>query len=272
MLLALWLQFLLFPKGKTAAQQMAVAVLPQSNPAEEQRSLPSAFHLFGGSKQSEISLANMVSQESHLNFIVTGIISGKDSKQGFAYIKTTKGVDEKKFKVGDNIFNKAKLTEIHNGYLIVQRNGKKERLSLHKGVGIDTKSGNRNSKSANNRQLANKTNNINNFNSGGNWQQVLNQQKYNPNKIANIAKYISVVQDEQGQINGLKVSALAKSPLLTNAGLSPNDRIVAVNGTKISTQNLLNLQKQLQNADNAQVTVIRNGRTITLNLNLAGLQ
>lgn len=253
---------------------MAVTVLPQNNATAEQRTLPSAFRLFGTAEQTETQLGSMLSPESPLNFIVTGIISGGDGKRGFAYIKTPKGIDEKKFKVGDRIFNKAKLTEIHNDHLVVQRNGKKERLSLHKGVGIDTKAGG-DDRQANLGRLAQNTQkakNISNFNSGGDWQQVLNQQKYNPNKIANIAKHISVVQNQQGQITGLKVSSLSQNPMLTNAGLYPNDQIVAVNGTKISTQNLLNLQKQLQNADNAQVTVIRNGRTITLNLNLAGLQ
>jgi S1-C subfamily serine protease len=80
------------------------------------------------------------------------------------------------------------------------------------------------------------------------------------------------VTDGQGQIAGLKVSQLSGLGNLAQQGLRANDQIVAVNGVKISYQNILNLRQQLESSSSANVTVMRNGKELNLNLNLSELQ
>ena len=167
----------------------------------------------------------------------------------------------------------AKLTEVHDGYLILSRGAKKERLSLHKGVGINTDRRPESRKKKPDTPEEIKANNIRNFvKNSGDWQQKLNQQKFDPNKISNIVKNLNVMQNSSGQITGLRVASMSQNSALLKQGLKRNDQIVAVNGTAISTQNLLNLRSQLEQAGNAQVTVMRNGRKINLNVNLSELQ
>ncbi len=270
LILALWTHFILFPQGQSSGFEPAIAPTTRSNSALN-RPKPSTYHLFGSSEITETSL-NYLDTESQLNLILTGIMSSEDKNSGMAYIKTTKG-EEKKFKVGDDVFGLAKLTEVHEGYLILSRGAKKERLSLHKGVGINTdrRPASRKNKPETADEI--KANNIRNFvKNSGDWQQTLNQQKFDPNKINNIVKNLNVMQNNQGQITGLRVASMSQNSALLKQGLKKNDQIVAVNGTAISSQNLLNLRSQLEQAGNAQVTVMRNGRKINLNVNLSELQ
>lgn len=270
LILALWTHFILFPQGQTSSFEPAYNP-PQKNTNTVKQPKPSTYHLFGSSEITETSLAHL-DTESQLNLILTGIMSSDDAKAGMAYIKTTKG-EEKKFKVGDDVFGLAKLAEVHDDYLILSRGAKKERLSLHKGVGINTdrRPASRKKKPETADEV--KANNIRNFVKNSNqWQQTLNQQKFDPNKISNITKNLNVIQNSQGQITGLRVSTLSQNSALLKQGLQRNDQIIAVNGTEISTQNILNLRNQLDQASNAQVTVLRNGRKININVNLSELQ
>ncbi len=227
------------------------------------RPKPSTYHLFGSSEVTETSMA-AYDTESQLNLILTGIMSSNDVTTGMAYIRTTSG-EEKKFKVGDDVFGLAKLTEIHDDFLILKRGQKKERLSLHKGVGIDTNPQfNQKTNKTNDTQL----NNIQNFvKKSDDWQQTLNQQKYDPNKIAHIVNNINVLQNSQGQITGFRVSAMSDNNMLLQHGLKPNDQIIAINGTSINNRNLLNLRSELSKASSAQLTLLRNGKKINLNVN-----
>lgn len=270
LILALWTHFILFPQGRSSGFESATKP-PVRITSNINRSNPSTFHLFGSSEITETSLSYL-DTESQLNLILTGIMSSEDASSGMAYIKTTKG-EEKKFKVGDDVFGLAKLSEVHDDYLILSRGSKKERLSLHKGVGINTdrRPASRKKKTETTEEI--KANNIRNFvKNSGDWQQTLNQQKFDPNKINNIVKNLNVMQNNQGQITGLRVASMSQNSALLKQGLKRNDQIVAVNGTAISSQNLLNLRQELEQAGNAQVTVMRNGRKINLNVNLSELQ
>ncbi len=272
LLVVLWVQFLLFPKHKSNAIEAVTAPPAQlSNRAALPK--PSSYNIFGSSAVSQIPLS-MLQAESSLNLIITGIFASNDPSQGRAYIKNTQG-DEKKFKVGDEVFGLAKLEAIHEEHLILSRNGKREKMSLNKGHDLNTQTSriNQVDKTAKLKKNASSSQRIaNHIKGGSNWQDVLNQQKYDPNKIARIAGNIQVVQDGQGQIAGLRVSQLTSGSDLMKQGLRANDQIVAVNGVEISYQNVLSIQKQLQSSSDVNVTVMRNGRKMNLNLNLSEFQ
>lgn len=268
LLVWVWVQFILFPKHKPS-QIVAVTAPPSQLDHKDQRPPISSFHLFGSSSVSEIPL-NLLQSESSLDLIITGIIASNEPAQGRAYIKNRQG-DEKKFKVGDDVFGLATLDAVHDDYLVLKRAGKQEKLSLSKGHAINTHSQVKRGK-AENIRAANSSRIANHINTSSDWQDMLNKQKYDANKIAKIAGNVSVIRDGQGQIAGLRVSQLAGNSSLLKQGLKPNDQIIEVNGVKISYQNILTLQKQLESSANANVTIKRNGRNINLKLNLSEFQ
>ncbi len=266
----LWVQFILFPKHQSDEIQAVTAPPAQlSDPAQIPKL--SSYHLFGSSTSSEIPL-DMLQSESSLDLIITGIFSSNDPNQGRAYIRNRQG-DEQKFKVGDDVYGLAELAEIHDSHLVLRRaGGKREKLSLSKGSMLSTvsKSPATNSKSLKNQESAARI--ANHINKSSDWQDMLNKQQYDPNRIKQLAGKVSLVKDGQGQIAGLRVSQLASSSELVKLGLRSNDQIVSVNGVDISYQNILSLQQQLQSNSNLNVTVKRNGRKMNLNLNLSEFQ
>lgn len=268
LLLWVWVQFIVFPKHQQHDIK-AVTAPPSQQTDMAIRPKPSSFHLFGSSTETEIPL-ELLQAESSLDLIITGIIASNDPQLGRAYIRNQG--EEKKFRVGDDVFGLATLDAIHDDYLVLRRGGgKQEKLSLSKGRQINTNRTN-NTTQNNVNQAASTTRIANHIKKSSDWQDVLNQQKYDPNKIANMASKVSVIRDSQGQIAGLRVSQLAGADSLVKQGLRANDQIVAVNGVKISYQNMLTLQQQLTSSDQASVTVMRNGKQMNLNLNLSEFQ
>lgn len=272
MLLALlvfvWVQLILFPKHKQNDIQAVTAPSSQLFP-QSQNLKPSSFHLFGSSSETEIPL-DLLQAESSLDLIITGIFSSDDSSQGRAYIRSRQG-EEKKFKVGEDVFGLAVLDAIHDDHLILSRGGKKEKLSLSKNRINSAPTAQKKSNKAG-QNTASSSRIANHINQSSDWQDTLNKHKFDPNKIAKIASKVSVVTDAQGKIAGLKVSQMSGAGALMKQGLRSNDQITAVNGVKISYQNILELRKQLEGSSAANVTIVRNGKELTLNLNLSELQ
>ena len=168
----------------------------------------------------------------------------------------------------------AELAAIHDDYLMLRRTGgKNEKLSLSKGAKLSTASKPENNRAVNSaKNEASSARIANHINKSSDWQDMLNKQQYDPNKIRQLAGKVSIVKDGQGKIAGLRVSQLASSSIMLKQGLKSNDQIVAVNGIDISYQNMLTLQQQLQSNSNVSVTVMRNGRKMNLNLNLSEFQ
>lgn len=266
----LWVQFILFPKHKkTDIQAVTAPPLELSNSTQIPKL--STYHLFGSSTTTEIPL-DLLQAESSLSLIITGIFASDDPKQGWAYIRSRQD-EEKKFKVGEDIFGLAELDAIHEDHLVLKRaGGKVEKLSLSKNALSSTTQKSKSENDEDAKRAASKARIANHINQSSDWQEKLNKQKYDPNKIRQLAGKVSIVKDGQGQIAGLRVSQLAGSHALVKQGLKSNDQIVSVNGVDISYQNMLSLQQQLQSSDNVSVTVLRNGRKINLNLNLSEFQ
>ncbi len=269
LLVLVWVQFILFPKHQQTDIKAVTAPTSQLLP-QAQRPKPSSFHLFGSSTVTEIPL-DLLQSESSLDLIITGIFSSDDASQGRAYIRNRQG-EEKKFKVGEDVFGLATIDAIHDDHLVLRRGGgKKEKLSLSKNR-IDSAPTTSQPVNKSAKNAASSSRIANHINKSSDWQDMLNQQKYDPNKIAKIASKVSVVTDGQGKIAGLKVSQLSGANALLKQGLRSNDQITAVNGVKISYQNILELRQQLEASPNASVTVMRNGKELNLNLNLSELQ
>lgn len=86
--------------------------------------------------------------------------------------------------------------------------------------------------------------------------------------LANPAGLISMVQpvlDANGNLSGIKLNGGANQALLTQAGIQPNDVVVAVNGQRIdSIERGQQIATSLASATEVSVTVRREGREVTL--------
>lgn len=93
-----------------------------------------------------------------------------------------------------------------------------------------------------------------------NWQEMLDQQKFDPTKISSVVWNINLVTNQAVQIQGLRVSNLADGNLLKKHGLQSIDIITAINGNRISSKNLTTVRQTLQQNPNATITFKRNGK------------
>jgi type II secretion system protein C len=262
LIILLWLQFSL---KNDAAFDSGINVSTSSiNQTPQKIESIAQYHIFGSAQQLiEVPLSR---GNTNLALVLNGTMSKQDVTTGTAYISNTQG-EQKKFKVGDKVFNLATLTEIYKDFVILEHSGKKERLALSEKVQRSVVS---------KKPKSNKNTNSNylkhlNGSEQRNWQELMQQQKFDPGKISAIVGSVNLVTDQAGQIQGLRVSNLAQSDLLTKKGLRSNDIITAINGNKVSAKNMLVIKETLQQNPNATVTVKRNGKIQNIKISINDL-
>lgn len=263
LILLLWIRFAL-QDDEIYSDITSPGIKPMSNYSAQQRTKSIAdYHIFGSAQ--ELIDIPLSSGETNLNFVLNGTMSNSDEQAGLAYISNGKGIQEK-FLVGDKIFDSATLKEIHKTYIVLQHNGKNERLSLRENSQVSQMP--RKSK-INNKPPAY----LKHLNGGqqANWQETMNQQKFNPTTISNIVKKVNFVADQKGNIQGIRVSSLSQGDLLTQSGLQSNDIITAINGNNITATNMLSIKQKLEKNPNATVTIKRNGKIQNIQVDLRKL-
>lgn len=221
------------------------------------------YHIFGSAQQLyETPLSN---GNTTLNLVLNGTMSSSDAQAGLAYISNNQGTQQK-FREGDKVFELATLKEIYKTYVVLNYNGKNERLSISENSTnpvIRKKPQSNNKPSTYLKHL--------NGNQQSNWQEMLDTQKFDPNKISSIVGNVNLVTDQAGQIQGLRLSNLADGNLLVKHGLKSNDIITAINGNNVSAKNMLSIRETLQQDPNATVTIKRNGKVQNIQINIGNL-
>lgn len=263
LIVLLWIKFALNDTSNSSLSDSSrIKPTTQISVQQNNRSI-SQYHIFGSAQ--ELIDIPLSSGETNLNFILNGTMSNADEEAGLAYISDSKG-EQKKFLVGDKIFGSATLKEIHKTYVVLQHNGKKERLSLRENSQTSQSTRKR------------KTNNqppayLKHLNGGQqtNWQETMNQQKFDPANISNIVKKINFVADQKGEIQGIRVSSISAGDLLTKSGLQSNDIITAINGNKVNASNMLSIKQTLEQNPKATVTIKRNNRVQNIQVDLSKL-
>lgn len=245
-----------------------------SSPILVNRKPVSEFHIFGSPEVlTEMPLS---AGHSSLQLTLNGTIASdnsSDSKLGLAYITNQQGV-QKKFKVGEKIFDLATLKEIHSDHVVISRAGKREKIVLSDTRNIaSTNNKSSNSAKTEAQKAAKKSNYLKHLNGpqNQNWQQTMNQQNFDPSKISSIVSNVNIMTNQAGQIKGLRVSNLAQDSVLTKLGLKSSDIITAVNGQAVSGTNMLSIRQTLEKNPNANVTIRRNGRVQNIQVNLTDL-
>ena len=266
----LWIKFTLFKDDNSNLQTNGVQVSNSSFQSFSQLNDPIAkYHIFGS---TEVLYDVPIAQnQTSLNWTLNGTMSGGEGNQGVAYISNTQGVQQK-FNVGDQIFDVATLEEVHKSYVSIRHNGKLERLSLSENTNSANSSSRSNSKSLIQNKPATPSY-MKHLNGAQqrDWQEVLDQQKFDPNKISSIVGNVNLVTNQAGQIQGLRVSNLADGNLLKKHGFQSNDIITAINGNRISGNNLTTIRQALQQNPNATITFKRNGKVQNIQVNISDL-
>jgi type II secretion system protein C len=257
----LWLQFFISPNDDIDIQT-SKATTSYNSPHFSNTSIEQ-YHIFGS--QGQLIDIPLNQGNTSLDLVLNGTMSNLDAKTGMAYISNIQGKQEV-FKVGDKIFNVATLKEIYKDYIVLDHNGRNERLSLSEKIqGMDVVS---NKNQAKNKSTPPAYLKHLQGNQTRNWQELMDQQKYDANKISKIVSNINIVTDQVGKIQGLRVSNLASGDLLSKNGLKSNDIITAINGQKVSAANMMTIQQTLKQNPNATITIKRNGQLKNIQVNL----
>lgn len=270
LIVLVWVRFALYDTETNYEGNSGIKTRVSSTSKSNSFNQPiSKYHIFGSAQQ--LYDVPLVQNNSSLNFKLNGTMTGSTVRDGFAYISNSQGV-QKSFSVGDRIFDTATLQEVHENWILINNNGRTEKLVLTESSSQGDSRGRTSSKQiVNNKPATNSYMKHLNGAQQRNWQQMLDQQKFDPNRISSVVGNINLVTDQAGQIQGLRVSNLADGNLLKKHGLESNDIITAINGNRISGNNITTIRQTLQQNPNATITVKRNGKIQNIKVNISEL-
>ena len=260
LIIMVWLQFAL-RKDSTFDSQISVNSKKSFTASQNIESI-AQYHIFGSAQQLYETPLNQ--GQTSLDLVLNGTMSKVDEKSGIAYISNNLG-EQKKFKVGDSVFNLATLKAVYKSHVILDHNGNSEQLGLSEKV--QSSIATNKPKATQNKKKPGYLKHLNGSEQR-NWQDLMKQQQFDPGKISKIVSNVNLVTDQTGQIQGLRVSNLAQGDMLTKHGLKSNDIITAINGNKVSAKNMLTIKQTLQQNPNATVTIKRNGKIQNVKISL----
>ena len=265
LIVLLWIKFILHDDNQPLDTGINTSKSLVENQTNKRNNIAD-FHIFGSAQK--LYDVPLTQNQSTLDLILNGTMSNNDEKSGMAYITNVQGV-QKKFKVGEKVFDLATLKEIHRSYVILNHNGRDERISLTENDVVITSTSRKN-KAKTHKNQPSFLKHLNGSEQR-NWQEMVAKQKFDPNKISNIVGNINMVTDQTGSIQGLRVSNLAQGNALKKHGLKSNDIITAVNGKKITGKNMLTIKQTLTQNPNASITIKRNGKVQNIKINLSDI-
>ena len=236
--------------------------------------LASSLKLFGGATKSNQATNDLSSPETSLNLELQGIFVAEKATRSSAII----GENQKKgqlFLIGDNIFGKGKILAINDDYVLISRNGRKERIvfSDHqfrtkKNSGSLLKSDleeNKTSKKANipltidsklDQKILKQT-------VGNNLTNQINMKEKFMNRPSETLNELGVTRISTGEI-GYKIDRNADKRIL-QAGLQEGDRILSINGQVLdSGMAEKDIARQAMSAGRLRVEVARGERRFFL--------
>ncbi len=262
------------PETETAAAPMssAIAAADRIDRSVQLASL-AQVNIFGLGDASSFGLPNAPNApETQLKLVLIGVAAGKDPKTGVAIIADENN-RQRQYQSGQ-VVGGAVLDSIYRDRVVLLYQGRLETLKLPRLVDANTMaSGEPKALDAVNPAAAtdvtgqmipalanNEPGSVSPQVSTASFAAVREQVLANPMELAS---KIQPVIDSNGNLSGIKLSM--SDPLLTSAGLRPDDVIVAVNGQRIdSFQKGQMIAESLASANEISVIVRREGREITL--------
>ncbi len=225
---------------------------------------PGVMSLFGVPDQPVLQSGNTTDelQETQLNLILRGIMVNRENNQRLALIAIPGNV-EKVYAVGDDVEG-ARIARIEPGRVVLNHNGRDEALylSIPKLSADQNKTGSvsRPSTEKNGIRKINDTQRVMS-------QQTLRQQLNNLPALLRQAK--AIPHTENGENVGFKVVEIASGSIFEDLGIQKEDIIQSVNGRSVkSAEDALNAYRRLRTSKSFQLSVLRNGRPVSLNLSV----
>jgi general secretion pathway protein C len=205
-------------------------------------------HLFGAAPAAKQDGAN--APQTSIPLVLTGTIAGNDPQNGLAILGPT-AQTAKVYAVGDNVPGGAKLHSVYSDRVVIDRNGELESLALPRQVTSTAPPPS--------------TAMLSSENSMEHMRRMISEQ---PSLLADVIHPQPVM--DHGHMNGFRVYPGRNRMAFMRLGLRPGDQVTAINGTPLDDRDRgEQIMHTLSSASEARVTVIRNGQTQDLNLNIA---
>lgn len=240
------------PETTAIAPRTTVKTTPQTDNQLFFRQLTNA-HLFGIMGKSQTT-ATTKAPETRLNLILKGILADDPMKNASVIISRSAGSKEEVYGLGDKMPGGITIKEIHAEHIILERKGQLETLRLKKESGVD-------------KIALTKTTTPSQTSTSETLKTIRSNIVSNPSTFTDYAMPI-VVKDKKGQI-GYRLKAKQNGELLKHIGIQPADVITSVNGIKLtSPKNSMNALRKLSTASELNITVLRKGIEVPLNITL----
>ncbi|MGB8716088.1 MAG: type II secretion system protein N, partial [Rhodanobacteraceae bacterium] len=243
----------------------------------------SRWHLFGNGNANALKRDIMeAGQATQLKLTLHGTVSEDQGQGGYALIADANGM-EHSYRVGDRIQQGVSLKAVRADHVVLEHNGRNERLNLpresldsaasvrplgHSGGTLTNSAGAQPGQTAGS-DAATPIYVAPRINTGRvNWQQVQSDFERDPARAIANMQLQPVFSD--GQLRGVRLGGGASNPLAAAYGLSADDVVTAVNGIHLdSIARGQQLFQQLRNAKHVQLTIQRNGQPQTLDIDLS---
>jgi len=189
-----------------------------------------------------------------MNLKLAFVIAATDPKNGMAALGSSDS-DVNVYKVGDEVPGGARLNAVYVDRVLLDRGGSIEALLLPMQPGGSA--------------VAPPPMPMG-INPSASAQRVQQAIQNNPGLLNQVIQRQAVFAD--GRLRGMRVNPGSNAQAFARLGLKPNDLVTAINGTPLDDQARSNeIFGTLSSSAEAHVTVVRNGREMELNLNLADI-
>lgn len=237
----------------SVARRSAHAAAPPNAKALRAHALDLAVitdaHLFGAAPQELRDGAN--APQTSMPLVLTGIIAGNDPQNGLAILGQS-AQSAKVYAVGDNVPGGAKLHSVYTDRVVIDRNGQLESLALPRQTSP-------NAPPPSAAALPNENPSIERM------RRMITEQ---PGLLTDVMRPQPVI--DHGRMNGFRVYPGRNRMAFMRLGLRPGDQVTAINGTPLDDRDRSDqILHTLGSSSEARVTVIRNGQSQDLTLNLA---
>ncbi len=209
-------------------------------------------HLFGSAPVAAQDARD--AGPSNIPLVLTGTIAGNDPQNGLAILGPTPQA-VKVYAVGDNLPGNVKLHSVYTDRVVIDRDGQLESIALPHQANV----GNAPPPSAATFAAENPA--------LERMRRIITEQ---PNLIGDVLRASPVI--DKGHMNGFRIYPGRDRAAFGRLGLHPGDQVTAVNGTPLDDRDRSEqILKTLSSSSEAHVTVIRNGQSQELTLNIAQL-
>jgi general secretion pathway protein C len=265
---ALWLLarlvWALMPRGDTPA---AAPAPPPASTGAAPASSVAKWHLFGSAPLPRGGTA--AAPATALTMQLRGTLADRDPKAGIAVISDEGGI-ERAWRVGERLASGVTLAEVYPDHVTLLHDGTRETLRLPRDApSMEVEPAAPGGKASAVTAAANPlfTAPKGSPAASADVQRTMRELRTDPAGVARRMQVLPVF--DGGKLSGVRLAAGADASLVTRLGLRPTDVVTAVDGTPIGDfASGRRSIEALQKAGRARVTVLRDGRSLDIDVTL----